>query len=416
MQYTLHTGLMRGDMEKARHFLVWFLFGLLPIQYIWADNVSHYVQYNTVLPTQYPIFIQASSAPKSMLIPSHQLVIGTKTASLSLSGFVNSMVMNADDGKKDDTFFVSNPPISRITVVGKLSPNQNWVVGGRVQLGFNVNLSSAVSQVAPTPTPTVDMRIVELFVKSKHFGSILLGKGSTATDNIAYSDFSGTMMLARATLQDIGGGLFYRNTTTGALTDTTVGNTINGLDGFGRAMRLRYDSPAIGGLELSGSVIENARQDIALKFGRKISSAKVAAQIGLTSPQTVSSGSNIAGGHVLNVSAGILLKNGINVSASWADLFAKQNHRDNPHYFYLKPGYRPAFFSIGQSALSADIGRYYNFSQNKDRATGYGAQVAQSINAVDLVVYAGYRRFHLDRTILDVHHLNLFLAGAIVKF
>lgn len=387
-----------------------------PVRQPSVSSNNSYVQLKRITPDQYPVFIQASSQPQSILIPSHQLIIGTDKANLTLSGFVNSAVMNADDGKSDNTFYVFNSPDSRINANVQFIPTKDWTVGAKLQLGFNINSANVVSQTTPTSTPAIDMRKVEIFVTSKYLGSIMLGKGKTATDDIAYSDFSGTMMLGRATLQDIGGGLFYRDSDSGLLTSTTVGNTVNGLDGFGRAMRLRYDTPSFYGVNLSGSVIDRERQDIAIKFGRKIDDTKVAAQVGFTSPQAVGSGTSVAGGHVMNTSAGVLFDNGINMSVSWAELFAKQLNRDNPYYFYLKPGYQRQFFSVGISAFSVDMGRYYNFSQNDDRATSYGVQYAQSINPWDLALYVGYRHFHLHRTTLDLDNLNLFLAGAMFKF
>ena len=80
------------------------------------------------------------------------------------------------------------------------------------------------------------------------------------------------------------------------------------------------------------------------------------------------------------------------------------------------PRYQRKFFSVGLTALSIDMGRYYDFQQNSDHANSYGVQIVRNITAWDLAMYAGYRYFKLHRASATFIALNLVMAGALYKF
>lgn len=356
--------------------------------------------------------------PKATDITASRMVIGTKKSNLTMSGQISAISFYANDGKAGHVFYgtdaISN---SRINVDSKLQPSKNLTIGSRTQLGFDVNPSNTVSQTTPSPAASIDVRRAEAYLKSKYIGELSIGKGETASDNTAYTDFSGTKLVARASEQDIGGGLFFRNRTTGALSSTTVNSVINGLDGFARKNRIRYDSPTINGFNVEASAIEGGRQDVALKFGHKINNSKLAAQIAFTSPQTFNAGtSNSAKGNELNASASVLFPIGISLTGASGEVIAKEVNRKKPYYYYSKVGYQRKFINAGLTALSIDGGRYFHFAQNGDRATGYGAQALQNINAWDLAAYLGYRHFKLHRPGTTFDGINLAIAGVMYYF
>lgn len=383
-----------------------------------TTSSSHHVSvtYSKTPFDQLPVLTRASSGTTAAILPSPALKFQAGKSTLSLSGFITTSIMNASDGKDNNTFFGSNSPTSRLTMKEITQLNPDFSVGGTFELGFNINSLSSVSQSSQTNSD-LDMRVAELFIQTK-IGKISLGKGSTATDNIAYSDFSGTRMLSRATLQDIGGGLLFVNKATNSTSGSPdVGDTINGLDGYSRKVRVRYDTPTVAGFSLATSAGENSSEDVAIKYGKQFGKTSVAAQIGYTSPQTITPTTGTsARGNVLNASAGFILPCGLNLTGSYANLFAQGSGRKDPHYYYVKPGYQHRFFHVGMSALSADFGRYINFAQNSDKATAIGAQVAQSFDALSLSVYAGYRHFALDRTSTSYKNMNLAILGAMFKF
>lgn len=374
------------------------------------------IKISTKAPWQKSVLSQASSSTNNILVPGSNYILGSAQHNLSISGMINALGMSVYDGKDTHQFFGSNPPASRLTIDDKILSSKTLSAGSRIQLGWLTSRTDSVSQITGSVRSSIDMRIAELYLRSKRFGKVSLGKGQTASENIAYSDFSGTMMLSRATVEDIGGGLFYRNASTNQLSNLTVDDSIDGLDGFGRALRLRYDTPSYHGFTLATSAIENEREDVALKYGQQLGNTRLAAQLGYTSPQTISTDFSEARGHVLNASVGILLADGLNLTSSVAELFAKEMGRKNPHYLYIKPGFRHAFFHTGLTAVSVDYGHFYNYAQNDDKANSYGAQLAQSFNRLHLVVYGGYRCYGLKRTGLKLDTLKLTLLGAAFKF
>lgn len=375
------------------------------------------VRYVTTPMNQLPVIKQASSATDATLLPGRKLVIGTQKANIALSGQINALAMHADDGNQNDLFWGTNSVAnSRLNVNSTFQPSKYWTVGSNMQLGFNVNPSNTVSQTTPSPSPSIDMRIIEVYVKSKRWGTFSFGKGKTASDNTAYSDFSNTMIIGRATVNDIGGGLFFRNKS-GALSGTQVADVTNGLDGFSRRYRVRYDTPSWGGFSLATSAAEADRQDVALKFGHEFDGYKVAAQFAATSPQSLNTGAaGAVHGNEVDGSAGIFIPGGFTLSGASGGIIATESGRENPYYFYLKPGYQRQFCRLGPTALSVDMGRYFNFAQNHDRATAYGAQLVQGIMPWNLAMYFGYRLFKLHRAGSSFDHLNLVEGGAYYRF
>jgi len=194
-------------------------------------------------------------------------------------------------------------------------------------------------------------------------------------------------------------------------------DVVNGLDGFSRRNRARYDTPTYGGFSLATSAGESDRQDLALKFGRAFGRTKLAAQFAVTSiqrfnPDTV----NSAHGDAVNGSAGIYIPGGLTLSGSLGAVLAKESGREDPHYYYFKPGYQREFFHVGPTAFSVDMGRYFDFAQNHDAATAYGVQFFQNFTRWDLAMYLGYRFFKLHRAGSEFNDLNLVETGAYYRF
>ena len=395
-----------------------------------STNITHaHIAAHSVLhmpKTQSPIrFITVNPKNESVLTQSTDddgeqpvLVIGHSKANLLLAGKISPMIFTATDPKKTNLFFASNSISSSSLSANTLfEPTSGWHIGSNLELDFYVNQSNLVSQTTPSPTSNVDIDKAEVFVHSHKLGLLLLGKGDSASDNTSLTDLSDTALVSRTTADDIGGGLFFRDKSTGILSTTTVSNAINGLDGLPGALRIRYDTPEFAGLLLSVSAIEGDEQDIALKYGHRFGQTKFAAQIGFTTPQTINTTTPTpTSGKELTSSAAVLFSDGISLSAAYGGLLVNQLGRDDPYYFHIKPGYQKNFFDVGNTAMSIDMGRYYNFAQNDDCATTYGLQLLQNINPWNLVMYMGYRNFHLNQPGTSFDSLNLFMMGALYKF
>lgn len=63
-----------------------------------------------------------------------------------------------------------------------------------------------------------------------------------------------------------------------------------------------------------------------------------------------------------------------------------------------------------------DYGRFDNVAANDDEGSSFGLQFVQSISDWGTDLYAGYRRYDLDRTGASFDAIDVILAGARVKF
>lgn len=370
------------------------------------------VTYQTVKPKKQSVLKQATSSESEVSIPRHALILGTKTSHISVAGQASMVAFQADDGTTNRAYYGTNTASnSRFSINSKFKKDDSLSVGSHFELGLKTNPSVSISQTSPNSS-VVDIRKAELFVKSTHWGEVLFGKGETSSDNTAYVDFSGTKMAGRSSVGDIGGGLYFNNITS----NPQVGTAFNNLDGFSRKVRLRYNTPAYHGVSLSTSAIEGNRNDVVLRYGDKIAGTKVAAEWAYTSPQDISSGANLANGNETNASASVLFPVGISMTGAVGKVIAKNSGRNDPRYFYVKPGFQFHYFNGGLTALSVDYGRYYDFVQNRDVGSSEGAQLLQNFNHLDLAIYGGYRRFDLKRPGGSLDSINVFLLGALYKF
>lgn len=343
-----------------------------------------------------------------------------KPMDLRIYGQVNQAALYSDDGEQRDLFFVSNNnSIPRLNIRGEIKPNNDIEVGGQIELGFKVNSSDEVSQDDHSPSSSIDMRRVEVFVFSKYLGKLWLGKGSTASDNTAEVDLSGTDVIGYASVSDMGGGLYFRTPHSREYTNNPqVYEIFNDLDGFGRRSRVRYDTPRIYGFSLSTSAIEDNNQDVALTYKQNVKGTKIAGAVAYTSPNELQNndGNVLARGNILDGSISLLLDNGLNGTIAGGKLKSDITGRKDTKFYYVKLGYQKKFFPIGKTALSADMGEYKALSQNSDVGRTYAADIVQNIVNWNLAIYAGYRKFKLSRRDARFNDIDIAATGAIFKF
>lgn len=355
-------------------------------------------------------------AKQSNSLPARKIVIGAKNARLAIYGLVNQMIFFAGDGKDQQLYFATNIiKNSRIGFKGELNASPAWVVGSQIELGSKINPSDSISQTDSSST-AIDFRRVEVFARSNHWGDIYFGKGYTASDDTVNVDFSGTANVSRPTASDFGGGLLFRNKATGSLSTVAVGDAINGLDGLSRKVRLRYDTPEFYGFSVSASTSEEKHNDVNLRFVKSFRGVKFATEIAYATPISVGSVENIAKGDELTGSASILSPSGFSLTGASGRIYAQANGRNKPYFYYIKPGYKHNFFNSGITAFSLNLGRYYDFSQNDDKATAYGIAFVQNFDRINLALYSGCRHFKLKRSGSSFDDINLALLGVLYKF
>ena len=330
----------------------------------------------------------AEEAKASAQAPVEKMVTsGQERVKLAISGQVDRAVNIIDDGKNTDAYYVDNDSSnSRVRFIGTAKATDDLTLGSKIELAFAPNESSQVNQNTEDSGDFTDERYVEMSLDSKRFGKLTLGKGDTSSNYSAEVDLSKTDVIAYASIADIAGGMFFRQSNGDSLTDVKVSDAFKDLDGLSRKSRVRYDTPTFYGFSLAGSLISDQRWDASLWWGGQ----------------------------------------GLGFKAAGAAAIADPN-QDNTNYQYDgrnagtnlwgKLGWLTRFFPVGQTAFAVDYDRSTNFPTGTDKGYSVGGAVVQQFDDYGTELYVQYRLYSLDRDVEpSVENMNVGTIGARVKF
>lgn len=336
---------------------------------------------------------------------------------LSLSGQVNQAINFANDGKSTKAYFVDNDVSdSRVRALGLATYNDDIRFGGLLEVAFSPNNSSDVSQTNETPDDFIDVRRAETGVDSKRFGRLWLGKGSSATDNVAEYDLSGLDVIMYAGVADIVGGLFFRDKN-GDLTDVTVADAFFDFDGD-RQNRARYDTPVFGpGMQFSVSAGSDQRYDASLNWGGDfdqwsgvdLGPFTTLAAIGISDPSENGVDFRLMG------SGAILHKpTGLNLTVSGG--MDKADEGD-PYNLYIKGGWYGTLNTLGNTGVGIDFTRGHDVAAPGDIGYSVGGAVVQTVAGYGTELYSQVRWYTLDRgNAPSVDDIVVGTVGTRVKF
>jgi len=331
---------------------------------------------------------------------------------LAISGQVNRAINVIDDGKNIDAYFVDNDASnSRVRFIGTAQVTDDLTVGSRIEVAFAPNDSSQVNQNTEDSGDLIDERWAEVSLTSKRFGKLSLGKGDTASNNTAEVDLSKTDVVAYASIADIAGGMFFRQSSgDNSLTNVTVSDAFNDLDGLSRRDRLRYDTPTFYGFSLAGSLVSNQRWDGSLWWGGQGFGFLAAGAAAISDPNRDNTNLQYDGSFSLLHEA-----TGLNLTLS-AGLLDSDNEGD-PKNLYAKLGWLTRFFSVGQTAFGVDYTRSINLPTGRDDGYSIGGAVVQMFEEYGTELYAQYRLYSLNREVEpSVEDMYVGTVGARVKF
>ena len=325
----------------------------------------------------------------------------------TISGQINRAVLYADDGDQSEVFFVDNTNSStRFRFLGTNDFDNGWRVGFLWEVEMKSNPSNQVNMdlEGDLPGPTFQERHIDILFQK--WGILRLGQGDTATNGTAEVDLSGTDVATFSSVSDVGGGFEFKKD--GAGTGVTVGQTRSNFDGLSRRDRIRYDTPRFAGMFVAIAAEQKGEWDVAARYAADFGWARLAAAAGWAEYESSadSAGGTRTGG--LSSSASMLFKNGLNLTVSYA--FRDQIGPD-PTNLYGKIGYRS-----GKHAASIQYSRTKDLAEIGDKGDTFGlAYVHSTWEGVEL--YGTYYLHMLKReTLVDPDDINVFMAGARVKF
>lgn len=332
--------------------------------------------------------------------------------SLSLSGRVHRMLLTVDDGANSDLFFTDSeqgPTMLRLDAAGRVS--DSFTLGAALETGIRQNRPFLVSQDSPESATSVTVRIAEAYFESARFGRLSLGRGFASAWMAPEIDLSGTQYASLLPVGMLAPGMKFVNAANNSLSDVQVLDHFVDVERLLAADRMRYDSPRFGpGLQVSGSVASDGRWDAALRakprtFGDWM---LVGGAAYLNKPFSTTDRRYDAGVSVLHKPSGLNLT----VGGTRERL---TSGRDSKSYV-IKAGWLADLVSLGKTAFSVD---YYSVSDLRlanDAGESFGLFAVQKWPKYGLDMYAGYRRYEVDRPDTTLKTLDVYVLGVGFNF
>jgi hypothetical protein len=230
---------------------------------------------------------------------------------VTISGALVRSMQYVDNGQSNDwrnTDGGTDNSRLRILVSGKLT--ESLSVGGT----WEANLPVSNNQGSTTTTGTgqqgtvtsagdsgeFGFRKTEIKFSHATMGSFTIGQGSTSSDNKPSLDST----VNNNAGMSHGGDVMIYDKTGNAQTTSTGGGQFASYFG-GRADRLRYDSPSVGGFKVSGSVAEDNFYDVGITYGAAMGDVTVAAAIQMRHLTSEYPNENYGGGLALKHASGL---------------------------------------------------------------------------------------------------------------
>ena len=312
----------------------------------------------------------------------------------TLSGQVNRLMMNVDNGEKSGVVNADNSVSgTRIRVKGNGDIGNDLTAGLYYEYQLQSNPSDKVDadNLNSDGDDRFSNRNANVWVKGA-FGKVTLGQGSGAADGSTEVDKSGTTVIQYTSANgDILDSMEYGDS------GVAVKNVKSSFDGLGRNDNIRYDA-AVGDFSFATSYGNGDKKELAA--GYKLDNLEVR----VAWWDETSSGDGDSGAAI---SASWEAENGINLTGAYSGTDASDDGADDPTNLYMKLGYK-----TGKSAYGID------WSETQDLGAGDASSVSVAwvYQAVDgIEVYASYRVESLD-DVDGEDDIDAVIAGARVKF
>lgn len=359
---------------------------------------------------------QADMADKEEIKVTDKMVTsGLSNVNLGLYGQINKAFLFGDNGNDNQWYIVDNiNSQTRLGLKAAVDTGIGWFVDGRIEYGIVSNGSSDVkpSNSNNATSNNFNLRWAEVSFKNNNFGEISLGKGSSASDNTAEMDLSGTTVSTYASVADMTGSTNWYDNSTATVSDTQIKNVFSDFDGLGRTDRLRYDTPSFGSFSLAGSASSGDAFDGALLFYQKYGETIIGATFGLANPGDLIEDTDMQ----YSGSVSVLFPMGFNSTFSAGSRDLKDDTREDPTNWWAKLGYRINFYDAATTAFSVDYGETSDLWADGDTAKSWALAAVHNVKDWGTELYMAYRVYQLDSESGDFDDIYAFWTGARVKF
>ncbi len=412
---------------------------------------------------------------------------GTRKVSLEISGWLNKTIMFWDDGLRNDVYagIDNNSAMSRFRFTGGATITPDVRAGFIYEIGYHGSQSNLVNQQNGGDDNGFAagslLRQANAWLESKRFGRITLGYASQATDGIAEIDLSRTEAVSGSAVDSWVAG--FRDVINGSY--EVIGGVPPGLvnriqyfhflgnfDG-GRDQLIRYDSPTIGGFQLSASFSggtlypctpalavptanctglppqgpDKKEWDVALRYAAEWNGVRFAAGVGYHIGM-VADGIELINGFgrdrmpynekIVGSASALHLPTGLFITAAAGKMDNLETsiwpEGDTNKYIYLKSGLQRNLTGFGDTVF---YGEYYAIQKDVVEAncvvgqcwtpgvdgtsSMWGVGVVQHLDAAAMELYAAYRSYSPQNgsNVLPVavrDDLHIFMAGTRIRF
>jgi hypothetical protein len=399
---------------------------------------------------------------------------GNRKVSVQISGFVGHNVMFWDDGVRSDMYIGDGGNIfSRWRLRGSAKISADWSAGFLYEFGVHRNNIGNMNQQMGQDEVNGDdlggsatgfglLRDSTVWLRHNRLGMVKVGHGSTATDNLVLIDLGGK---SAASTPDvplyIGAFRLVRN---GAISGTpasgigaaTWANVFLGGETWDTTRRnhVLYETPSLHGFTLQAAVAEDNYWDVALRYAGEFNGFRIAFGIGYQENTEFNHGQtpvfpddplNSTCGPAANCSqketqlkgsASILhVPTGLFVTAAAGEReitdrtsLGALNRDATSDFWYISGGVARNFFGIGNTVLFGEYGeagdslRHVSSDVTASTGSHWGIGITQHIDAAAMEVFATYKQFEADVTLVGnekvtgLEELSIFLAGVRINF
>lgn len=322
---------------------------------------------------------------------------GASAVEYTISGQLNRLIMNVDNGEEDGTVHADNSNSgSRVRIKGQGEVGDGLTAGIYWEYQLESNPSSKIEADSLDSDgiggdvgggDNFSVRHSNLWFKG-NFGKVTLGQGSGAADASAEADKSGTTVIQyTGSSADLLGSMEY------GTSGVSVGDARSSFDGLGRNDNIRYDA-AIDNFTFAASLGNGDKTEISVRY--RTDSLEV--RVGVWDEQD--SGAEAQGEAI---SATWLAANGFNLTGAYSG----NDSDDDPTNVYFKLGYK-----TDKDAFAID------WSETSDLGAGDAdsvsvAWVREMMQGIE--IYASYRIESLD-DVSGEDDISALAGGARVKF
>ncbi len=325
---------------------------------------------------------------------------------VKVSGQVNRAVSYADNDINDDILFVDNNASgTRIRFTGDTELPSGNKVGVHWESQYQDNDSSVIDIDDGDSGSAFKGRFREIWF-SGAWGKLYLGQGNGAANGTSETDLSGTFIITNADT-NLGDGVQFRDLNTG---DAIVDSSLGSFDGLSRNDRVRYDTPKLGPVVLSGDVGQD-KYELAARLRTDIGGGgKFAWSFGYW--DTDDNGVGGGFGDAWVTSASVLFGGGFNVTGGFGD--RSPDAGPDSEWYYVKVG--QMFGANQQHKLVVSYRQRDDFSVEDEEKKEYGIGYLYHLKDYGVELYAGAFQRELDRPGVDIGDITLVHVGSRVKF